>query len=139
MSLVTCDMSDVACQVSGVSQGLLSKHLCYSLIHQLINLVIVKLKYLYGAVTPKRLKMVLPVIKQTLEGHLNRCVGSKVTAILLNGRILPPGGVASGRVCPAACAAGFFKDKKNTVCHSLSQMDITKCCALFWPYFCVYL
>ena len=40
-----------------------------------------------------------------LEGHLNRCIGSKVTAILLKGRILPTGGVASGRVCPVACAA----------------------------------
>ena len=29
-------------------------------------------------------------------------------AILLNGWILPTGGVASGKVCPAACAAGFF-------------------------------
>ena len=43
-----------------------------------------------------------------LEGHQNRCIGSKVTAILLNGWILPTGGVALGRVCPAACAAGFF-------------------------------
>ena len=33
-----------------------------------------------------------------LEGNLNRCIGSKVTAILLNGWILPSGGVASGRV-----------------------------------------
>ena len=30
--------------------------------------------------------------------------------ILLNGWILPTGGVALGRVCPAACAAGFFSD-----------------------------
>ena len=57
--------------------------------------------------------MVLPVIKQTMlteilniEEHLNRCIVSKVTAILLNGWILPTGGVASGSVCPAACAAG---------------------------------
>ena len=35
-----------------------------------------------------------------LEGHLNRCVGSQVTAILLNGSILPTGGVASVRVFP---------------------------------------
>ena len=26
----------------------------------------------------------------------------------MNGGILPRGGVASGRVCPAACAAGLF-------------------------------
>ena len=29
-----------------------------------------------------------------LVGHLNRCIGTKVTAILLNGWILPNGGVA---------------------------------------------
>ena len=36
--------------------------------------------------------------------HWNRCIVSKVTAILMNGWILPTGWVASGRVCPAACA-----------------------------------
>ena len=84
----------------GRSQGLLYKHR------------ILSLKYLYSAVTPKRLKMVLPVIKPTiltfsseilnLEGHQNRCIGSKVTAILLNGWILPNGGASLGRVC--ACS-----------------------------------
>ena len=69
-------------------------------------------KYLYGAATPKRLKMVLQVMKQTiytffsemlnLEGHQNRCIGSKVTAILMNGWILPTGGASLGRVC--ACS-----------------------------------
>ena len=34
-----------------------------------------------------------------LEGHLNCFIGLKVTAILVNGGILPTGGVASGRVC----------------------------------------
>ena len=34
-----------------------------------------------------------------LEGHLNCFIGSKVTAILGNGGILPSGRVASGRVC----------------------------------------
>ena len=33
-----------------------------------------------------------------LEGHINRFVGSKVTAILVNREILPSGGVALGRV-----------------------------------------
>ena len=61
----------------------------------------------------------LPVIKQNyidilsgilnLEGHHNHCIGSKVTAILLNGWISLTGGVALGRVCPTACAAGFFQ------------------------------
>ena len=32
----------------------------------------------------------------------------EVTAILLNGLILPTGGVASGGVCPAACAADLL-------------------------------
>ena len=44
-----------------------------------------------------------------LEEHLNLCIGSEVTAILLNGWILITGGVASGRVYPAACAAGLFQ------------------------------
>ena len=39
-----------------------------------------------------------------LEEYLNRCISSKVTAILLNGWILPTGGVPSGRVC--ACSLG---------------------------------
>ena len=36
------------------------------------------------------------------KGHLNPFSGSKVTAILLKGLILPMGGVALGRVC--ACS-----------------------------------
>ena len=46
--------------------------------------------------------MVLPVIKQNILTffleifHLNCCIDSKVTAILLNGWILPTGGVAAG-------------------------------------------
>ena len=37
-----------------------------------------------------------------LEGHQNPITGSIITAILLNGLVLPVGGVASGRVC--ACS-----------------------------------
>ena len=33
------------------------------------------------------------------KGHHNLISGSKVTAILLKGLILPMGGVASGRIC----------------------------------------
>ena len=40
-----------------------------------------------------------------LKGHPNRITGSKVMAILLNGWILPIGGVSSGRVC--ACQIVF--------------------------------
>ena len=39
-----------------------------------------------------------------IEGNPNCITGSKVMVILLNGGILPVGGVASGRVC----AAGLF-------------------------------
>ena len=50
--------------------------------------------------------MVLPVIKHflNLKGHQNCCIDSKVTAILLNGSILPTvtGEVATERVC--ACS-----------------------------------
>ena len=45
---------------------------------------------------------------KNIKGHLNYCIGSKVTTILLIGLIFPIGGVASGRVCPAACATGSF-------------------------------
>ena len=34
-----------------------------------------------------------------LEGHLNLIAGSEVTAILMNGLILPIAGASSGRVC----------------------------------------
>ena len=36
-----------------------------------------------------------------LEAHLNRITGSKVTAILQKGGILPIDGIASGRICEA--------------------------------------
>ena len=55
---------------------------------------------------------------QNFEEHLNRCIGSKVKVILLNGWILPTGVVALGRVCPAACATGLFLvgiDSRTTV------------------------
>ena len=37
-----------------------------------------------------------------LDGHLNCYIGSKVMAILVNGGILPSGGVASERVCASS-------------------------------------
>ena len=84
--------------------------------------------------------MVLPVIKKNyidifseiirLEGHLNRCIGSKVMAILLNVWILPTGGVASGRVCPSACAAGLFNTAvlKRLVLQDLLRQE------QIWPF-----
>ena len=49
-----------------------------------------------------------------LDGHLNCFIGSKVTAILVNGGILPMGGVAVGRVCTCSLHSSlvfviFFK------------------------------
>ena len=49
-----------------------------------------------------------------LEGHLNRITGSKVTAILLNGLILPVGGVASGRVCSQPAKQACFRTRNIT-------------------------
>ena len=67
------------------------------------------LTQLYGAATPKRLRDstfsyeidYVIVIKNFLnpEGHQNPISGSKVTAILLKGWILPIGGALLGRVC----------------------------------------
>ena len=42
------------------------------------------------------------------EGHVNCCIGAKVTVNKLNGWILPTGVVALGRVCPEAWAEGLF-------------------------------
>ena len=41
------------------------------------------------------------IVKEILntKGHPNRITGSKVTAILMNGWILPIGGALLGRVC----------------------------------------
>ena len=44
----------------------------------------------------------------SLKEHLNRFIGLKVAAILVNRGTLPTGLVALGRVCPAACAAGLL-------------------------------
>ena len=42
------------------------------------------------------------------KGHPNHITGSKGTAILRNGWILPIGGALSKGSAPAACAAGLF-------------------------------
>ena len=99
----------------GRSQGLLSNTF---VIHSFNNSFI-KSSFIWNIfMAPSRPKFVLPVIKKNilpffqkilnLEEHLNRCIGSKVTAILLNWCILPTCGVTSGGVSPAACAAGFI-------------------------------
>ena len=43
-----------------------------------------------------------------LKGHLNRITGSTITAILLNGLILPFGGASAVKGLLLACAAGLF-------------------------------
>ena len=76
--------------------------------HSLIKSLILFLPQLYSAAPPKRFKIALLVIKQTvtlmhnflnLKEHQNRLTGSKVIAILLKGWILLIGAVALGRVC----------------------------------------
>ena len=57
--------------------------------------------------------MVLPVKKKyidiflNIEGHQNCCIGLKLTVTLLNGWILPTGGVALGRVCACSLRSGL--------------------------------
>ena len=62
--------------------------------------------------------------------------GSKVTAVLLNGWILPTGGVASGMVCPAACAAGLFLegDKKHKANYMVGNIysEFQKSIRILW-------
>ena len=54
-------------------------------------------------------KIVFSDIKQTILASKSKLLyWFKSMAIFLNGQILPTGGVASGRVCAAACAAGLF-------------------------------
>ena len=59
---------------------------------------------LNGAAKPKLLNIKIKIksynrLCWTGLGHQNCIIGSKLTAILINGLILPIGGVASGRVC----------------------------------------
>ena len=42
--------------------------------------------------------------------HQNHCIGSKATAICLNGWILPTGGVATGRVCACSLPSRLVKE-----------------------------
>ena len=51
------------------------------------------------------------------EGQQNRTTGSKVTAILLNGWILPVGGVASGKVCAQPAKQACFYNNLHLTAH----------------------
>ena len=44
--------------------------------------------------------------------HQNRIIGSRVTEILLNGWILPIGGIALGRVCVCSLPSRLVYTKK---------------------------
>ena len=120
----------------GQSQGLLYKHLCQSLIHWCTAPALVKI--FTAPSRPNGLKWCFQSKNKlywhfseilNLPGHLNCSTGTQVMAILLNGWILTTGGVASGRVCPAACAADLFEsdtqsraivcsvDYRNTMYH----------------------
>ena len=81
----------------GRSQGLLYKHLRNSVSDPLVKIYLrrrhaqmVKI----GASSRKTNYIDSFSENLNLEGHYNRCIGSKVTAILLNGWILPTGGAA---------------------------------------------
>ena len=57
------------------------------------------------------------------EGHQNCCIVSKVTTILLNGGILPTGGVASGRVfaCSPRSRLVFVE------CSAVQSREVAQC------------
>ena len=75
-------------------------------------------KIIYSAATSKGLEMLLSVIRSTvlvifleilnLACHQNCNIGSKVTAILLIGRVWPIGEVASERVCACSLRSMVF-------------------------------
>ena len=60
------------------------------------------------------------------EGHQNRCIGSKVTAILLNGWNLPTGGASSGRVCACSLRSRLVSILNM---HRTNNLD---CCRAFY-------
>ena len=74
------------------SQGLLYKHLCHSLIHWFINWLTDPLVEIYlrcrhaqmvtNCASSHKTNYIDIFFILNLEGHLNRCIGSKVTAIL---------------------------------------------------------
>ena len=75
--------------------------------------------------------MVLPVIKQTIVTFFLRFLILKgilfavpFQKLRLNEWILPTGGVASGRVCPAACAAGLFIRPSLSIFKKATGMEI---------------
>ena len=87
------------------SQGLIYKHLCDWLIHSLSEpLVKISLRRRHARTVKNgdssHKTNYIEVFSEILnpEGHKNCYIGSKVTAILLNGLILPTGWVSSGRV-----------------------------------------
>ena len=66
--------------------------------------------------------MVLPDILNP-EGHQSCCIGSKVTAILLNEWILPTGGVALGRVCACSLRSRLVSGEKGKLYEMFCLFD----------------
>ena len=53
------------------------------------------------------------------KGHQNHIIGSKITAILLKGLILPIGEVISGRVCEQPLKQACFQREENYIMNLL--------------------
>ena len=97
------------------SQGLLYKHLCHSLIHWFINWLTDPLVEIY--LRCRHAQMVTNCASSHKTNYIDIFYSKPWRAPESLywfksygdfGCILPPSGVALGRVCTAACAAGFF-------------------------------
>ena len=105
---------------SGRSQGLLFEHLCYSFTKYLINLLGKIYLWRRHAQTVKAGASIykanyIDILSEILnpEGHLNCYIASKVTAILLNGLILPTDGASSRLEKKNSLNSAEFNSKKN--------------------------
>ena len=70
-----------------------------------------------------------------LKGHQNHINGSKVTATLVKGYMLPIGGVASGRVSACGLQENFLFSKLRDLCICLipcGYFNVCKIWLTFW-------
>ena len=110
----------------GPSQGLLNKHLRHSFIHSVSEPFPPTALWRRHAQTGRdrassyKIDYVI-VIKNFLnpEGHQNPISGSKVTAILLKGWILPIGGASAGEGLP--CSLVFCMPQLKKMVDSVSK------------------
>ena len=58
------------------------------------------------------------------KGNLNCMIGSKVTTVLLEGWILPIGGVASGRVCACSLRSRLVILTRPVFCVVLMYLEL---------------